>query len=493
MSNSPPLSQNGTSSYIVPVDAGEFFVKYLKTNKENFRKVPHESKNKKFIHEHYDQYYKGIKVDFGGYNFHYENGRMYLAHGHYVKISELNISPTITAEMAKQIFAVYKNIPLDVVTGFESELLIKEIPSSNENDTISVPKLVYRIYLVSGHPENDENGFVDVHTGKVLFTEPNMTGFSATGTFATRYQGSRQGITQHYNNTYNLCDSTRGAIIHTWDINGATNITNRVELTDNNNNWTAAEHAANEADMGLDIHWGLQQRYDHLFNRYGINSFDDYGEEIHAHIPYGTYDEHRDNAFWSMNEDVLLFGDGAVIFSPVACLDAVGHEYGHGITDFQIGWAYSGDLWIFHEGLSDIWGAIFEYRIAPISVWEIWEQIDLDYDCLRNIQNTNDPDARVKISDTYLNSQYNSGNQYVKGGVFSHWFYLLVNGGSDENDLGNSYNVYGIGMDAAEDIIVESVFENYLDNTDSYPDIRDQIVSVTEALYGQNSLAVMQV
>lgn len=457
-----PSPQSPESKKVtIPETAKAFFANYLKpAPATNFVLQPQKQRNENFRHEHYDQFYNGVKVDGAGYNFHFEKGRIYLAHGNFIKIEGLSTTPSITREEAKQAFANYKEIPVEEIAGFKTDLLIKEILNISGKDTAYSLVLVYRVYLISGHPSNDEIGYIDAQNGKVLFTEPSMTGFSATGTFETRYNGTRQATTQHYNNTYNLCDSSRNAVIHTWDLNGSTNINNRVELADADNNWTANEYAANEDDMGLDIHWALQEIYDYLLNEHSISSYDNNDYDIDAHFHWGE----QDNARWLMFDDVLVFGDGNTIVRPVASLDAVAHEYGHGITDFQIGWAYSGDLQIFHEGLSDIWGIILENRISPNSVWEIGEGVILNYDCIRNIQNPEDPNAETEISDTYLSSTYNAGNQYVKSGVFSHWFYLLVNGGSGTNDNGNSYTVYGIGMDAAEDLIVEAVFNNYLDN-----------------------------
>jgi len=119
--------------------------------------------------------------------------------------------------------------------------------------------------------------------------------------------------------------------------------------------------------MGLDVHWALQQIYDRLNNIHDINSFDDSGFAIDAHIHYGTSNNNRDNAFWNLVDNVLLFGDGAVDFRPVASIDAVAHEFGHGISDLQMGWPYTGDRAAFHEGMSDIWAAILEQRIRPSS------------------------------------------------------------------------------------------------------------------------------
>ncbi|MBP7316476.1 MAG: M4 family metallopeptidase [Chitinophagaceae bacterium] len=442
----------------IPSSSVDFIKEILKPSEnEEFKLEPSKNKRKDFVNEHYDQYCKGIKVEGAGYNFHFKNGKMFYAHGNYIKIENLSVTPSIPEERAKNCFIDFKNIPIDSVTGYISELLIKNI----SDELNPLPKLVYKIYLFANHENNNEVGYVDALDCKVLLAEPSILDWAATGTFATRYSGTCQAITQNYTGAFHLSDSTRGAIIHTWNLNGSINIQSRIELSDNNNNWTAAEHSATENDMGLDVHWALQQIYDRLNNVHGINSFNDNGFAIDAHIRYGTINDDRDNAGWNPTLNLLVFGDGAVKYRPIACIDAVAHEFGHGITDFQIGWGATGDPRAFHEGLSDIWGAIFESRIRPNSTWQMGEQIDLSYSCLRNIQNTNDPNARYKIANTFGSTQYNSGDSYVRSGVFSHWSYLLVNGGIGTNGVGSAYTVYGMGMDIVEDLIIEAVFNNF--------------------------------
>lgn len=98
----------------IPSSSDAFFKDFLKTSvNDEFRKTPRKEKKKDFTHEHFDQYYKGIKVDDAGYNFHYKNEKMFYAHGHYVKINELEVTPTVTPENAKDCFANYKGIPSD--------------------------------------------------------------------------------------------------------------------------------------------------------------------------------------------------------------------------------------------------------------------------------------------------------------------------------------------------------------------------------------------
>jgi bacillolysin len=111
-------------------------------------------------------------------------------------------------------------------------------------------------------------------------------------------------------------------------------------------------------------------------------------------------------------------------------------------------------------------------------------------------RNTNDSNSFQKIADTYGSAQYDNGqttDEYVKSGVFSHWFYVLVNGESGINDINNTYSVNGIGLDKAEKLIVEAVFNNYLDNTAFYPEVRTSMINAAKALFCDNSAEVKAV
>ncbi|MCE7059283.1 hypothetical protein [Dyadobacter sp. CY343] len=372
----------------------EFMRQYLKiTADDRFEKANDKERSPGNTDDHFDQFYKGIKVDGAGYNFHYKKGKLFYAHGHFVKIGNLDIVPSINSERAKELFAAYKQIPASEISGFTSELLVKEIASAD-----STAYLVFEIYLRSNAPVNDEIGYVNAKTGEVLATEPIFSHSSphvkgiqpktiqtttpdlkraltpANGNFATRYSGARTGSTDKDGLKYRLLDETRGAVIHTWNMQGSFDFDASVELLDNDNIWTAAEHAANENDMGLDIHWALQKIYDRLNTVHAVNSFNDpvagAGFPINAYIRYGNTDIARNNAGWAAAVKSLVFGDGATVYRPMASVDVVAHEYGHGITDFQIGWGNSGDQGAFNEGLSDIWGAIMQHRITGGNIWQ---------------------------------------------------------------------------------------------------------------------------
>lgn len=460
---------------------------------DRFEKVAHRSKRENFEHEYFDQYYKEMRVDGAGYIFHYENGEMYYANGNYVKVGDINIIPSIITEEAIGSFLKYKAIEKDKVSSVITDLFIKELVEVHNGDTTATAHLVYSVYLDSDHPNNDEVGYIEAHTGLVVGTTSRLR--DLVGSFDTRYSGIRQANTAPVAGGHRLFDNTRGAPIHTKNLqNNTTVIGNAVELIDIDNNWTAAEHAGNNDDMGLDVHWALQEIYDYFIAEHGINSFDDDGEPIRAFIRYGNNQPSRDNAFWNQTLDVLLFGQGEDTFDPLASLDVVAHEYGHGIADFQVGWGNTFDQVAFEEGLSDIWAAIIEYEINPNQVWRAGEQVAKNYPYIRNFEDPEDPNARTRMADTYQNSIYNNATfVHERGGIFSHWFYLLVNGGSGTNDNNDHYSISGVGMDRGADLIVEAVFNGYQTGTTTYPAIRTSMITAAEAIFCENSPTVKAV
>ena len=163
------------STIRIPESAETFFTDILKIQADDhFEMISQKTDKEGFVHEHFDQYYKGVKVDGAGYVFHYRNGKMYLAHGHYVKINKLSVAPSITENEAKLSFVHYKDIPLDIVTGYDAELLVKEIPVKDE---MSI-QLVYKVLLNADYANNTEYGYVDAQTGKVVWTESFMIDFA---------------------------------------------------------------------------------------------------------------------------------------------------------------------------------------------------------------------------------------------------------------------------------------------------------------------------
>lgn len=95
--------------------------------------------------------------------------------------------------------------------------------------------------------------------------------------------------------------------------------------------------------------------------------------------------------------------------------------------------------------------------------------------------------------DTYHGLYWDPGQEvHTNSGVQNYWFYLLCEGGSGVNDLGNSYSVNAIGRDKAAQIAYRSLTE-YLSPSSNYADARDYSIQAAIDLFGDCSPEVVTV
>ncbi len=441
--------------------------------------------------ESFNQFYKGIKVENAGYTFHYdENGKIRYAHGNYVDISNLDTNPTISKEDASKAFAKYKGLSSDSITNYTAELVI----SVNSEQIVDVPILVYKVYIEANNACLTEYGYVDAKAGNVVYTESYIHHSAATGTFVTKYYGTKDATTNYSNGSYYLYDTTRGNGIEVKDLQNYSIYhpfysSIAQSLSDGDNYWHYYDYT-DSTFMAFDVFWALQKIYDRLYNIHCKNSLDNNGKKIMAYVkalvPSGDGNLTTDGACWHNNRKELYFGSGSGWKRPVSAIDVVAHEFGHGITYYQIGW--SGSERFLQEGLSDIWAAIMDYRFGGSNsdVWKFGEHMIPNYICIRNLQHPGALSSFTYMADTYNSPEYNNyaanNSHYGMSGVFSHWFYLLVNGGNHNNSNGQHYNLNPVGMDVAENLIVKAVYGNYLRNTTTYMDVRHAFEAAARAM-----------
>jgi Zn-dependent metalloprotease len=442
--------------------------------------------------ETFEQYYKGIKVENAGYTFHYdENGSMRYAHGRYVDISNLDTKPIISKEEAAKAFAVYEGLTPDSITHSSVELIIKNI---KETGSIEIPTLVYKVSIEVNNYSVTEYGYVDAKTGKVAKVESYLNHISASGVFYTKYFGTKYAMTDWSNNMYYLYDSTRDNGVMVKDLqnnsmNAFLSLNSRF-ITDTDNYWYHSDYN-DSTFMAFDVFWSFQQIFDRLHNVYGIHSIDNNGKTIYAYVRAlvklddNTYT--TNSASWDNNKEAFFFGEGRDFKRPFSSIDIVAHEYGHAITHYLIDW--SQDRAFLNEGLSDIWGAIMKYRYGEVNSdpWKIGEGMpnEVFYNCIRNLRNPADSSS-CWSTDTYnsfLYKHFEEDNDHVgMSGPFSHWFYLLVNGGLDYSSSNPKHILVPVGMDVAESLIVKAVFENYLRYTTTYEGVRLAFIAAARAM-----------
>jgi Zn-dependent metalloprotease len=340
--------------------------------------------------------------------------------------------------------------------------------------------------------------------------------------------------------TFGLVDDTRGGGVETYDMNGVGGLPLSIPLlyvqgksfTDADNNWTLSEHKrgggeegpfeAENDDIAWDAHWGAEMVYDYWKLKQNRLSFDGNNAKIKSFIHYGPA---YDNAFW--NGQFMTYGDGSGIaaggFKALTSLDVCGHEIGHGVCEFTANLVYEKESGAMNEGFSDIWAACVEHfvikNIDPslsntYRPFYIGEQIGATYDDpLRRMDNPKaagnpdtygganweNPDCSPDLVNDYCGVHNNSG-------LLNKWFYLMTVGSgrgsgpdaayarpdSDDgvNDLGNSYNITGLGFSTSERIAY--LTELMLTSTATFAEAREVSIGVATELSGDPCGALVE-
>jgi len=99
--------------------------------------------------------------------------------------------------------------------------------------------------------------------------------------------------------------------------------------------------------------------YDFYSKVFGRNSIDDRGMRLDSSIHYREDpSEAFDNAFWNGTQMIYGDGDGVTFDRFTKCLDVIGHELTHGVTQYEAGLAYHGQSGALNESFSDVFGSL---------------------------------------------------------------------------------------------------------------------------------------
>ncbi|WP_075341541.1 M4 family metallopeptidase [Tenacibaculum agarivorans] len=510
-----------------------------------FRRQSARTDKRKNNHETFQQYYQGLKVEYGQVKVHKKNGQLDSYNGNYYDVSKVNTRPRLSEQaiisiaeqhMGKGVF--WPGDGLSKLTKPKLELLI--LPNRRTGEI----NLAYAVTVGATKPEMKLGIlYVDANTGKILkyknqlfacFEEENHTSHShtketrnfgaslmASASGFAAYTGSVNFETKSDGSNYILNDETRAAQstwnlstqglgtkkgIITVDMREGTDYVNGpiYEFTDADNNWSAVEMATDDNIYAIDVHWGTAQIYDYWKNEHNWNSYNGSNSSLLSMV---HYDANWTNAAWAALNDTtgfMLYGDGAGRFTPLTTLDVIAHEIAHGINNATSNLDYEFESGALNEGLSDIWAMVFEnYANDNLGTTTDPSRIN-DQNAggaLRSFSNPNAYGQPDTYGGTYWYDTTNctpsqNGNDYcgvhTNSGVLNHWFWLLYNGGSGTNDIGNSYSVTGINVYEAADIVWQ-MQQNYLTSTSDYADARVAAIQAATDLYGACSQQVASV
>jgi Zn-dependent metalloprotease len=438
-----------------------------------------------FVHRKFEQYYKNIKVDGGSFTVHSQHGVAKTLSGSFFKITNLDVSPSISASQAfskavehvsakvyawepsmKKSFPDYKKP--------SGEVVIVQHPQSG------VATLAYKFDIYAAEPLSRAYIYINAKTGELVKSKELIHEANTSISALTKYDG-QQSVTGDFTGTlYRLRQSSSGGGVETYSLRNTTNYGSAVDVTSSTTSFTT-DPTANQA------HFGAEKAYDYFFTKHNRNSYNNAGAKILSYVHYST---NYNNAFWDGSR--MTYGDGdGTNYSALVSLDICGHEITHGVTQHSADLDYSYESGALNESFSDIFGEAIEHFAKGSNDWLMGNEIGINRSgAFRSFINPNaygDPDT---YKGTYwYSSTGDQGGVHTNSGVQNKWFYILSNGEAGTNDLGNSYNVTGIGIGDASKIAYRNLTV-YLSSTSNYAAARAGAIQAAIDLFGEGSVQV---
>ena len=438
----------------------------------------------KGYHETYQQYYKGVEVDGKQCSVHYaSDGQVEMINGNLLTINGLDVIPakkmsdakTLAVEALKTSLQkkgngvssdIWKSINIDSVATYKQAKLVVYIKDD-------IPYLAYKYMLSSSIIELNQCVYINANNGDVL--DVHSTICSITANAASLYSDTVSIVTDYNSNTYRLRDATRGNGIETKRFLGAPIYYGGYDYansygdyyTSSDNTWTNLSYFDRAA---IDVHWGIEKTYDFYLDKFGRNSYDNRGSTIISYVNAWDYENQRylQNSMWTGSN--MVYGRWTYDKAMVS-IDVTAHELTHGFTNSSSNLQNTSEGGAINEGISDVFATCVEKEYKPNKGDSIWL---CGEDFYTNPRSMSNPACKYYHGTGWANTNNltsDNGGVHTNSGVFSYWFYLLVNGRNDTNEGGFHYNVDSIGFDKAIQICYLAN-ATYLRSNHNYTDAR---------------------
>ncbi len=439
-----------------------------------------------YTHARYQQTIHGLPVIGGVYIIHSRDGRVETMNGELFSVANEK-SAAVQVQENDAIATAMQHFPSELY-GWEVRLHGHHETRSDypKPELVYVPEFLdftiprfraaYKMDVYALEPLKRAWIYVDAETGMIIAEENRICHIDEEGTAETNFSGTVTVTTDNTGSNYLSREDGRG--IETLSSSGTF-------FTDADNIWQGTAGTANE--WAMDAHYGAEVYNDMLLSDYGRNSMDDAGHLLTSNIYFGAS---FNNAFW--DGSTATFGDGdGFQYTSFACPEIVGHEFQHGTTEFSAGLIYNSESGALNESFSDIFGHMTDIKARGAAAVEyiVGEQTVIGGAGIRNMSNPND----FNDPDTYGGTFWAAGNDvHYNSGVQNHWFYILSEGDTGVNDLGDSYSVAGLGTDAASQIAMRNL-TYYLTPSSNYADAAFYAKQATIDIYGGCATEIAEV
>ncbi|CAI8820488.1 M4 family metallopeptidase [Chryseobacterium sp. IT-36CA2] len=485
---------------------------WLGTNGDHSYKLIKESKDELGIrHSFYEHYYKNIKVMDDMVLIHDKGGKITYVNGEIITDIDL-----LTVEKQPDIQKIKSVIIADLHP--EGKIKVSDIENVITKVSEGRKAVVYytsKVEALSFKPLKAFTYYINNATGLVVKKNSRVHDTDTPSLSATYYKGNQSITVDSYNGEFRLKDNVRN--IHTMNgtnldvdtINGG--IINVEEYIN-----PIANYTADDTKPAVEVHWGMKNAYDYYITRHNRNSYDGNGAKIdnYYNIDFGGFTGGANAA--ALDTPLyggivcMLYGNGKIfgglltLMNPVVGLDVAGHEYSHLIIGRNGlgGLNYVAESGAINESIADMLGTAIEFYSGASPNWTIGEGIPTPNflnpspsPYMRNMSDPNNVNPNPQ-PDTYMGTNWvntadiseanDHGGVHTNSGVGNYWFYLLSQGGSGTNDIGNAYNVSGITIEKAEKIIYRALM-NYMTPNTTYLDAYNATKQAITDLYGAGS------
>lgn len=222
-----------------------------------------------------------------------------------------------------------------------------------------------------------------------------------------------------------------------------------------------------------------------FFAALGHDSLDDAGMALRSVVRFCPDVSHcpYQNAYW--NGTNMVYGNGFA-----AADDVVGHELGHGVTDFSSHLFYYYQSGAINESLSDVFGELIDLGngsgndTAEVR-WLLGEDVP-GIGAIRDMENPpafSDPDKMTSAFYTADANRLDNGGVHTNSGVNNKAAFLMTDGGSF-----NGQTVVGIGAAKVARIYLAADTE-YLTSASDYADLASILPAACDALIGTGGIS----
>lgn len=443
--------------------------------------------------QRFHQQFKGLPVLGSSYVLHVKNEEVQRVSGAIFPNIDISIEPSVSeakikSSLKQQIIQHVFEEGGDVMKVYEDLNIVSQklcVADKAYPEFSGSYQLVYEIEAEFFTPHHHKARYIlDAHTSEILDEFEMICSVSVEGTANTRYYGEQTITTDSIApDQFVMYDENRN--IYTLNANEFTGGQyNYAPFRDEDNYWDNANEDLDE--VAGDAHYCTSKYHDFMEEKFDWIGVDGEGGDLVSIVHIGG--KYFLNAYW--DGTATHYGNGQCVdYGPLTTLDVVGHEFAHGFTNFTSNLIYRNESGALNESISDIIGKALEYEYDQENfTWNIGERFVTDNGMpFRNMADPNEfesPDFYK--GEFWITGFFDNGGVHFNSGVYNYWYYMLVEGKSGVNEVGNAYDVPAIGWEKATDIVYGAQVGYFTPST-NYVDAFNYTLQYVEDVWGLNS------